>query len=409
MTTTLPVATHPGLSAPLAPHVPLRAEIARLLFARAVRRLPLRVELEGGLPLADGPPGAPVMRIRSRRMFDRLGVAGKIGFGEAYMAGEWDSDDLPGVLAAFAGDIERLVPRPLQALRGLFEPRRPVAERNTPQGSARNIERHYDLSNELFALFLDETMTYSCAVFEPGDSLARAQTRKYEALATLARLGPEHHVLEIGGGWGGMAIHAAATRGCRVTMATISQRQLDLARERVARAGLSDRVEVVLCDYRELRGCYDRIISIEMFEAVGEEYWPGFFATCDRLLAPGGSVAMQVITMPHRRHRASRRSYTWMHKYVFPGGTIPSSEAIDAALAARSRLRVERRIEIGAHYETTLRHWRERFLARRHEVLELGFTETFVRTWEFYLAYCEAGFRARALGDQQLLLTRGGA
>jgi cyclopropane-fatty-acyl-phospholipid synthase len=222
----------------------------------------------------------------------------------------------------------------------------------------------------------------------------------------MAGVGPGDHVLEIGTGWGGFAVHAAATHGCRVTTATISRAQASLARERVAEAGLAGRVEVVLRDYRAVEGRYSKIVSIEMLEAVGEEYWPAFFGACDRLLAPGGSIALQTITMPHRRYLASRQAYGWIHKYIFPGGLIPSREAIDRVLRDASSLRVTAAAEIGRHYATTLRHWRERFLAERERVHELGFDSTFVRMWEFYLAYCEAGFATGALGDTQLRLAR---
>jgi len=391
---------------PHAPRVAARALIARALFLRTVRALPLRVVLPDGSAAGGGGPDAPVMTIERDAFFHRLAADGKIGFGEAYMAGDWRADDLAGVLRAFAGRVERLLPGPLQRLRALYEPRIPAEERNTVAGSARNIARHYDLSNDLFALFLDPTMTYSAAVFEPGDTLEAAQIRKYEALCRMAALGPDDHVLEIGTGWGGFAVHAAATYGCRVTTATISQAQASLARRRVAAAGLSGRVEVILRDYRALRGGYEKIVSIEMLEAVGEEYWPAFFAACDRLLKPGGSIALQTITMPHRRYLASRRAYGWIHKYIFPGGLIPSREAIDRALHDGSSLRVTGAAEIGRHYATTLRHWRERFLARRDQVHALGFDGTFVRMWEFYLAYCEAGFATGALGDAQLRLAR---
>ena len=217
---------------------------------------------------------------------------------------------------------------------------------------------------------------------------------------------PGDHVLEIGSGWGGLAIHAARERDVRVTTATISPAQFDLATRRVAEAGLAGRVEVVLEDYRDLRGAHDRIVSVEMFEAVGERYWPAFFATCDRLLRPGGAMAMQTITMPHRRFRDSRRPHTWMHRYIFPGGLIPSEQAIGEAMARASRLRTTAAVQIGHHYAETLRHWRARFLARRAEVRALGFDEPFVRMWEFYLAYCQAGFATGTIGDVQLRLER---
>jgi cyclopropane-fatty-acyl-phospholipid synthase len=310
------------------------------------------------------------------------------------------------VLTAFAHQLTSLVPRPLQALRRVVDPLQPRSQRNTPEGARANIARHYDLSNELFALFLDETMTYSCAIFAPGDTLAEAQRRKYQAICDRVGLRGSDHLLEIGTGWGGLAMHAVATTGCRVTTITLSERQQQLARQRLRRAGMQDHVQVLLRDYRKLEGRFDKVASIEMFEAVGERYWADYFAACDRMLAPGGSMALQTITMPHRRYRASRRSYTWIHKYIFPGGLIPSEQAIDAALARGSGLRVADAAEIGEHYVPTLRAWRQRFLERFDEARALGFDDTFRRTWEFYLAYCEAGFRAGALGDVQLTLER---
>ena len=388
---------------------PTRARIARALFLRAARSLPagsLTVVLPGGATAVAGRPDAPTMTVHRDDFFHRLGADGRIGFGEAYMAGDWSADDLAGALAAFAGSLGRLAPAPFRRIGRMLDRRLPADEENTLAGAARNIARHYDLSNELFALFLDETMTYSCAIFEPGDTIETAQRRKYEALAELAGAGPGHHVLEIGTGWGGMAIHLAATRGCRVTSATISNAQAGLARARIAAAGLSDLVDVILCDYRKIPGTYDRIVSVEMFEAVGERYWPAFFASCDRYLRPGGAMGMQTITMPHPRYRATRRTYGWVHKYIFPGGLIPSEQALDLAVRRGSGLRVEATSEIGQFYPATLRMWRERFLARADEVAALGFDVTFRRMWEFYLAYCEAGFRTGALGDAQLRLAR---
>jgi cyclopropane-fatty-acyl-phospholipid synthase len=395
-----------GPAIPPAPRAPARAAIARRLFAAAAGRLgPLEVIGPRGEAIRRC-EGAPRMTIDDPRFFDRIATQGNIGFAESYMAREWHADDLAGVLSAFAAHVTNLVPRPLRAFRRVFEPSQPPDEENTVLGAARNISRHYDLSNELFALFLDETMTYSCAVFsDEAEPLAEAQRRKYDLVAELAEVEPGMQVLEIGTGWGGMALHLAG-RGCRVTTATLSRSQAALAQQRVHAAGADDAVDIQLLDYRQLRGRYDAIVSIEMFEAVGEDYWPVFFAECDRLLQPGGAVGLQTITMPHARYIASHRAYTWVKKYIFPGGAIPSRPAIDAALARASSLRVTADREIGMHYAETLRRWRERFMSRLDEVHALGFGDSFVRMWELYLAYCQAGFGTGAIGDAQLRLER---
>ena len=244
---------------PVVPEVPpsrVRATIARGLFERATARLPLQVELASGRVLTEGPPGAPVMVIERDAFWRRLGADGKIGFGEAYMAGDWTTPDLAAVLGVFADSLTTLIPEPLQRLRRLYEPSLGVRGQNSVDRAVANIVHHYDLSNELFALFLDETMTYSCAVFEPGDTLARGQERKYERLCEMLALDADDHLLEIGTGWGSMAIHAARTRGCRVTSVTVSPSQQALALERIAAAGVSDRVDVLLRDYREIDGSF---------------------------------------------------------------------------------------------------------------------------------------------------------
>ncbi|MFD7500216.1 class I SAM-dependent methyltransferase [Streptomyces sp. NPDC059850] len=385
-----------------------RAAIARLIVRRAFARLPLRVQW------GDGPvtgSAGPVLRIRDpHAFFRRIGADGLIGFGESRMAGEWDADDLVGVLTVLAAHVTDLVPAPLQRLRGRWAQRQPGTERNTLQGARENIHRHYDLSNDLFALFLDATMTYSSAIFRnlPAnrDDLAGAQRRKIDRLLDLADVGPDTRLLEIGTGWGELALRAAA-RGARVVTVTLSREQRDLAVRRIAEAGHADRVSVRLCDYREVDGSYDAVVSVEMIEAVGEEYWPVYFRHLHRLLAPGGRIALQAITIAHDRMLATRGDYTWIHKYVFPGGIIPSVRAIEQ-VAADTGLRIARADAYAEHYAETLRLWRERFTSRAGHLAELGFDETFRRMWEFYLAYCEAGFRARYLDVHQLLLTGAG-
>jgi cyclopropane-fatty-acyl-phospholipid synthase len=383
----------------------LRTAVARALFTRVARRLPVRVVLPDGIIGGGGPEAPTLVLRRPADFYARLGVGGLIGFGEAYMAGDFDSDDLPAVLTVFASRLAALVPGPLQALRRWYVRRQPVTDDGTPEGARRNIHRHYDLSNELFALFLDTTMTYSAALFDTDhDSLADAQQRKIDRILDLAGVGAGSRVLEIGTGWGTLAIQAAA-RGATVHSVTISERQRALAIERVAQAGYGERVSIDLQDYRELTGRYDAIVSVEMFEAVGERYWPVFFDKLDRLLAPGGKVALQVITMPHDRMLASRSTYTWIQKYIFPGGFLPSVTAIEETAAGTS-LRVTGQQAMGPDYARTLELWRARFKARAGEVAALGFDEIFRRMWTFYLAYSEAGFRSGYLNVRQFRLER---
>ncbi len=397
------------------PHAPLRAAVAGRLLRRIADGRGLRVELPGGRPLLPSPAQAPVLRLhRPEAFLHRVGADGLIGFGESYQAGDWDSPDLVRLLTALAARPETLVPPGTGWLRRLYVRRPPAAELSTAANAPRNIRRHYDLSNELFALFLDPTMSYSSAVFSDPSPATRwpdlvpAQHRKIDRLLDLARVGPGTRLLEIGTGWGELALRAAA-RGAQVVTLTLSAEQLALARRRIAAAGQSDRVEVRLCDYRQARGSFDAIVSVEMIEAVGRPFWPAYFTALDRLLAPGGRVALQAITMPHARMLASSDTYTWILKYVFPGGQIPSLRAIADTAAAHTRLRVHGADAYGPHYAETLRLWRERFTGRAEQVAALGFDEVFRRMWELYLAYSEAGFRAGYLNVHQVLLSRDGA
>jgi cyclopropane-fatty-acyl-phospholipid synthase len=403
----------PAAAAP--PPVPLRAAIARVVFEHAVQRVPVRVTYPGGRVLGAGPPASPELKVvRPAAFFARLGRDAKIGFGEAYMAGDWRAGpgtDLADLLTPFASQQTTLIPPALQRLRAFVDRPVPHDHENTLDGSRTNIAAHYDLSNDLFAAFLDPTMTYSAAWFddsEPVETATRleeAQLRKIDGILDLAGVRSGTRVLEIGTGWGTLAIRAAQ-RGARVTTITLSGEQMRLARERVEAAGLSRLAEVRVQDYREAGGLFDAIVSVEMIEAVGEAYWPAYFAALDRLLAPGGTVAIQAITMDHKRFLATRRSFSWIQKYIFPGGIIPSLQTIDDALAARTTLRVTRQRELRAHYARTLRLWRERFLGQWPRIRAQGFDETFRRMWEFYLAYSEAGFRSGYLGVSQLQMTR---
>ncbi|WP_406001847.1 class I SAM-dependent methyltransferase [Streptomyces sp. NBC_00829] len=393
--------------ASLPPYSRLRTAVAERLVRHAFGRLPLRARLGAGDPVG---LGGPLMQIHDPdAFFQRVGARGLIGFGESYMAQEWGSRDLVGVLTVLAEHAATLVPESLQRLRGLWAQRRPAEHRNTDEGSRANISHHYDLSNDLFALFLDETLSYSSALFRgfPAEQhlLAAAQHRKIDRLLDLAQVGNGTQLLEIGTGWGELAIRAAR-RGARVLTVTLSREQQELARGRIRAAGLEDRVTVLLRDYRRVLGRFDAIVSVEMIEAVGEEFWPEYFMTLDRLLAPGGRAALQAITMPHDRLMASRGTYTWIQKYIFPGGLLPSTEAIEQIVTRRTALRLTERDGFGAHYAETLRLWRERFTAQATAVEALGFDETFRRMWTFYLAYSEAGFRSGYLDVQQMLLTK---
>jgi cyclopropane-fatty-acyl-phospholipid synthase len=299
-----------------------------------------------------------------------------------------------------------------RGLAGLAAPLRRLAHwlhRNTRTGSRRNIAAHYDLGNEFFRLMLDETMMYSCALFErPGMTLAEASIAKLDRICAALALQPSDHVLEIGTGWGGFALHAALRHGCRVTTTTISPSQFELARERVRAAGLEKRVTVMLEDYRDLGGRYDKLVSIEMIEAIGHRQYGEFFQRSGRLLAPGGRMMLQSITISDRHYLRTRDEVDFIKRYVFPGACIPAVSALIQAMAQESDLRVVSLEDIGLHYATTLARWRDNFLANLGQVRALGYPESFIRMWEYYLCYCEAGFAERQLGDVQMLLARDG-
>ena len=387
------------------PRKPVHAAIARRLFLAAARRLPVRVQLPDGSMIGGGGPADPVMVIHRDAFFRRAGASGLIGFGEAYMAGDWTAEDPAAVLTPFASKLPSLVPPWMQRLRRIYVQHQPTAEANDLRGARQNIARHYDLSNDLFALFLDETMTYSSALFAPGDSLLEAQLRKIDRILDQAGVTDGTRLLEIGSGWGALAIRAAQ-RGATVTTLTLSQEQRALTMQRSAAAGVADKVDVQLCDYREATGSYDAVVSIEMVEAVGDQWWPQYFGAIERLLVPGGVAVLQAIVIDHERYLATRGQYTWIHKYVFPGGLIPSVRAMAQNLEQHTELRIADEFAFGADYAETLWQWRQRFDARADEVAALGFDETFHRMWDFYLAYCEAGFAAGYLDVVQLTLAR---
>lgn len=347
------------------------------------------------------------MNVRDLGFAKRLAQGGDIGFAEAYLSGEWDSPDLPLFLELFSVNYDltmrMLDGRPVARLVQLF---RHWLNRNTKSGARRNIHAHYDLGNRFYAAWLDPTMTYSSAVFtrEAGD-LTAAQIAKYRLLAEKTQIGPQHHVLEIGCGWGGFAEYAAQEIGCRVTGLTISKEQFDFAQKRIHDQGLSDRVELKLQDYRDERGAYDRIVSIEMFEAVGEDYWPAYFAQLHDRLKPGGMAGLQVITIQDTLFETYKRELDFIRGYVFPGGMLPTP-AILKRLGEGHGLSLAAERIFGHDYAATLAEWRRRFAAAWPDIRPMGFDERFRRLWEYYLSYCEAGFRAGRIDVRQMVFAR---
>jgi len=385
-----------------------------LAAGRRIRHGRLVVRLPGGgtRTFGDATTGLTAeLEVHDLRAVRRILLGGDLGAGEAYMEGLWSSPDL-AALAKLAS-VNR---DGLGLTRGWWRIPAKLAKtvahrlrRNTIAGSRRNIAAHYDLGNDFYRLFLDETLTYSSAVFEtPEQSLADAQRNKYRRMAERAGLSAGQHVLEIGTGWGGFALYAAGELGCRVTTITISQAQYDLATERVRAAGLEDRVTVLLRDYREVDGEYDAIVSIEMFEAVGAEYFATFFQACDRVLKPGGRLSMQTIAFPDATYGPQVRGANWIQTYIFPGGLLPSIAAIERSLHG-TRFLVRGLEDIAPHYVRTLATWRRTFLGRLDQVRAMGFDERFIRMWEYYLAISEAGFDTGVCQDYQLVLEKGRA
>jgi cyclopropane-fatty-acyl-phospholipid synthase len=386
---------------------------ARLVLRQLGRwhRGALRIELPDGRTLDVGPARSArrvSVAVRRWRFFRRLLTGSDIAVGEAYMDGDWECSDLVDLCRMFIEDQAVVSGTSLLSLpRRIAHAVARLLRANTLRGSRRNIRAHYDLSNELFALFLDDSMTYSAGVFErPDATLEVAQRAKLDGVCRALGLRADHHVLEIGSGWGSFAIHAAREYGCRVTSLTLSDDQLALARRRVAEAGLADRVEIRLCDYRHVTGRFDHLVSIEMFEAVGLAYYDAFFAACERLLRPHGRMFLQTIAIPDQRFRAYARDYDWVRKHVFPGSLLASLHEITASLQRVTTMRIESLRDIGPDYARTLHLWRERFRRRQHDVRRLGFDDRFVRMWDFYLAGCEAAFSVRYINDLQLVLSR---
>lgn len=353
-----------------------------------------------------GPGPNARLQIHSGRAVRRLITGGDLGFAESYIDGEWDTPDLATLIELGAVNSRALAgATEANALSRFGHRLGHRLKANNRKGSRRNIAAHYDLGNDFYAHWLDEDMTYSAAMFAAEtDTLREAQERKYRALCEKLALKPHHHLLEIGCGWGGLAEFAAREYGCRVTALTLSAEQGRYARERIANAGLADRVEIRQQDYRDVAGRFDHIASIEMFEAVGEAWWPTFFRTLRARLVPEGVAAMQVITIADDRFEAYRKGADFIQRYIFPGGMLPSPSAFRAA-AAKAGLRGDRAIFFGADYARTLAHWSEQFSRTWPRIRELGFDERFRRMWEYYFAYCRGGFRAGTIDVMQLRLT----
>jgi cyclopropane-fatty-acyl-phospholipid synthase len=347
--------------------------------------------------------------IQNSRFYSYLAFGGSIGAAEAYIDGFWTCDDLTTLFCIVTRNpdlffgVDHGLARVTAPLRRLFH----LFRRNSYSGSRRNVAAHYDLGNEFFTLFLDETMMYSCAIFDHDEmTLSEASCAKLDRICRKLELSPRDHLLEIGTGWGGLAIHAAANFGCRVTTTTISKAQRTMALARVAAAGLSDRVTILLEDYRSLRGKFDKLASVEMIEAVGHQFFDSYFKACSDLLKPEGMMLLQAITIADSQYEAAKNRVDFIKRYIFPGSCIPSIAAICASLARVTDLRIFHLEDITPHYARTLREWRRRLFANIERVRALGYSEEFIRMWEFYLCYCEGGFVERYLGDVQMLLTK---
>jgi cyclopropane-fatty-acyl-phospholipid synthase len=357
---------------------------------------------------ADGAPRVS-LQVHQPRFFADIAFGGSIAAGEGYMRGDWDTDDLTGLIRLFARNQGTMDAMEKGTARLAIAAHKAVhwMRRNTRAGSRRNIAGHYDLGNDFFALFLDDTMMYSSAVFEREEmSLKEASIAKLDRICRKLDLRPTDHVLEIGTGWGGFAIHAAGHYGCRVTTTTISREQRQLALERVRAAGLEGRVEILEQDYRDLQGRYDKLVSIEMIEAVGHRYFDAFFAKCSALLKPEGLMLLQAITIADQRFEQAARTVDFIQRYIFPGGCLPSIAAMAGCVARATDLRIVQLEDIGAHYARTLALWRANLLANIDAVRALGYPEAFIRMWIFYLCYCEGGFEERVIGDAQVLLAK---
>lgn len=373
----------------------LRDEITHHCFGRITAQCPLKV----------------TVTVTNPRFYTDTAFGGSIGAGEAFMSGHWQVDDLTALIRIFLCNRELLdgmdgrwawLTMPVQKLLHRLN-------RNTAKGSRRNISAHYDVGNDFFALFLDESLMYSSAIFTDSTiTLHEAQVARLDHICGKLQLKPTDRLLEIGTGWGGFALHAATRYGCHVTTTTISKQQYDLTCERVATAGLNDRITVLYNDYRDLRGQYDKLVSLEMIEAVGSHYFDAYFRACSRLLKPEGMMLLQAITIADQRFEAAKRSVDFIQRYIFPGSCLPSITAMSVSIARTTDMRLFHLEDIGPHYATTLRTWRDNLYRNREHIRTLGYSDQFFRMWEFYFCYCEGGFTERVISDVQMLLTKPG-
>ena len=349
------------------------------------------------------------IQVRDPRFYSEIAFGGSIGGGEAYMHGYWDCDDLVAVVRLLLQNrrvldgMETGIARFTEPLQKLFH----WVNRNTHEGARRNISAHYDLGNEFFALWLDETMMYSSAIFErDGATLHEAQLARMKHICERLQLSADDHVVEIGTGWGGFAIYAAQNYGCRVTTTTISREQFEKAKERVAAAGLGDQVTLLFEDFRKLEGQFDKLVSIEMIEAIDHDLFDAYFSKCSELLKPDGAMLIQAITIADQRYDEYRKSIDFIQRYIFPGSGLPSSAVMTDCVARKTDMRLLGLEDIGLHYATTLHRWRDNFFGRIEEVRQQGFSEAFIRMWEYYLCYCEGAFLERAISDVQILFAK---
>ncbi len=376
----------------------------------------LRLSIKNGAEYSfgQGDGTSADIRVNDENFFKRIVLYGDIGFGESYMLNEWETSNLTNVISFLLGNM-KYIPT-LSGARKTFSPVnllklinriQHVLNPNSLKGAKQNISKHYDLSNEFFSQFLDRTMTYSCALFkDPDDTLEDAQIRKYDSLCKSTKLSKDDHVLEIGCGWGGFAIHAAKNYGCKVTGITISKKQYDLARERVRAAGLEDKVNIVFEDYRKVKGEFDKVISIEMIEAVGHRYFKTYFDKINKILKPNGVLGLQAIIIPDSRYSEYRKSVDWLQKHIFPGGLLPSIAKINESLNASGNLNLYSLKEMGLSYARTLKNWYDNFQSNLGTVRALGFDDVFIRKWEYYLCSCEASFLQRNINVVQMVYAR---